>query len=104
MYSKDKGLSIGNMTSQFLAIFYLSKLQHFIRHNLKLIFINYMDDYIIIHHDKNYLKSFLNVIIDNINKEYKLEINKNKTFIINAKYGGNFLGYKFKVINKKNDN
>ena len=60
-----------------------------------------MDDYIIIHHDKNYLKSCLKIIIDKLDKEYKLKINKNKTFIVNANHGINFLGYKFKVINKK---
>ena len=48
------------MTSQFLAIFYLAKLQHFIRHNLHLKFINYIDDYIIIHQDKECLKKYHN--------------------------------------------
>lgn len=31
-YYYNKGLPIGNMTSQFLSIFYLSRLQHYIRH------------------------------------------------------------------------
>ena len=42
-YEYDKGLPIGNQSSQFLAIFYLAKLQHFMIHNLHLKFINYMD-------------------------------------------------------------
>ena len=46
-YEYDKGLPIGNQSSQFLAIFYLAKLQHFMIHNLHLKFVNYMDDYII---------------------------------------------------------
>lgn len=98
-YNYNKGLPIGNMTSQFLAIFYLVKLQHFIRHNLHLRFINYMDDYIIIHQDKEYLKKCLEVIKDKLKNEYKLEINKNKTMITSCKEGINFLGYNFKVNN-----
>lgn len=100
-YNYNKGLPIGNMTSQFLAIFYLAKLQHFIRHNLHLRFINYMDDYIIIHQDKEYLKKCLEVIREKLKNEYKLDINKNKTMITSCKEGINFLGYNFKVNNKK---
>ena len=33
--------------------------------------------------------------------EYKLSVNKNKTYIANAKNGIPFLGYNFKVINNK---
>ena len=100
-YEHDKGLPIGNMTSQFLAIFYLSKLQHFIRHNLKLKFVNYMDDYIIIHEDKEYLKRCLEIIKDKLLNEYKLEVNKNKTNITRGDVGVNFLGYTFKARNNK---
>ena len=100
-YEYDKGLPIGNQSSQFLAIFYLAKLQHFMIHNLHLKFINYMDDYIIIHQDKEYLKYCLNIIVDKLYNEYKLSVNKNKTYISSSKNGIPFLGYNFKVINNK---
>ena len=100
-YNHNKGLPIDNMTSQFFAIFYLSRLQHYIRHNLHLRYVNYMDDYIIIHQDKEYLKKCLLLIIDKLYNEYRLEINKNKTFITKCSEGVDFLGYKFKVINNK---
>lgn len=64
-------------------------------------FINYMDDYIIIHQDKECLKKCLEIIKDKLNNEYKLDINKNKTMITNHKERINFLGYHFKVINNK---
>ncbi len=54
-YEHGKGLAIGNLSSQFLAILYLSKLQHYITNNLHIKFINYMDDYILIHNSKNIL-------------------------------------------------
>ena len=60
------------MTSQFLAIFYLSKLQHFIRHNLHLKYVNYMDDYIIIRENKDYLKKCLLIIKEKLYNEYLL--------------------------------
>lgn len=100
-YNYGKGLPIGNMTSQFLAIFYLSKLQHYMIHNLHLKFVNYMDDYVILHEDKTYLKYCLNQINEKLKKEYKLDLNEKKTVISNCKIGINFLGYKFKVTNKK---
>ena len=90
-----------NMTSQFLAIFYLAKLQHYMIHNLHLKFVNYMDDYIIIHQDKEYLKKCLNIITDKLYNEYNLLVNKNKTYISSSKNGIPFLGYNIKVIKSK---
>lgn len=100
-YNFGKGLPIGNMTSQYLAILYLSKLHHYITNNLHLKFVNYMDDYIIIHESKDYLKYCLKIIEEKLNKDYKLELNKSKTMIVNANNGISFLGYNFKVNNKK---
>ena len=58
-------------------------------------FIQYMDDYILIHYDKNYLKKCLLDISEKLEKENK------KTKIYESDSGFNFLGYKFKVINNK---
>ena len=59
-----------------------------------------MDDFIILSNDKNYLKVAKEKIIKYINL-YKLEINENKTYIVDLKNGFNFLGYNFKLINNK---
>ena len=59
-----------------------------------------MDDFIILSNDKNILKEAKEKIIKYINL-YKLEINENKTYIIDLKNGFNFLGYNFKLINNK---
>ena len=91
-----------NLTSQFLSIYYLYQLDHFIIHKLHLkYYVRYMDDFIIIHEDKKYLEKCLKIIINKLNKEYKLEINENKTNIINIKDGFIFLGYKFFLKNNK---
>ena len=90
------------MTSQFLSIFYLYKLDHYIVHNLKLKhMVRYMDDYVILHHDKKYLKEVMYIIKSMLEKEYKLKINEKKTFIVDNYNGFDFLGYKFRIVNNK---
>lgn len=99
VYELNKGLPIGNMTSQILGIYYLSELDHYIKEKLKIkYYIRYMDDFILIHEDKEYLKYCLKKIKEILN-EYKLELN-NKTIIINKKQGLIFLGYRFIINNK----
>lgn len=101
-YELNKGLPIGNQTSQFFATFYLYKLHHYIIHDLYLKeIVIYMDDYVIIHKDKEYLKKCLKIIKDKLYNEYKLEININKTYIKFSKEVITFLGYRFKIKNNK---
>ncbi len=101
-YEVGKGLPIGNMTSQFLSIYYLNKIDHFIVNNLKLkYYVRYMDDFIIIDKDLEKLKKSRDIIKNKLLREYKLEINDKKTMIINVKNSFSFLGYTFKVINNK---
>lgn len=100
LYNKGKGLPIGNMTSQIMAIYYLNDLDHFIKEKLKVkYYIRYMDDLVIIHHDKEYLRNCLNAITEEV-KKVKLKIN-NKTQIYNLNNGVPFLGYKFVLKNKR---
>ena len=102
LYEYNKGLPIGNMTSQILSIFYLYKLDHYIIHNLNLKYmVRYMDDYIIISNDKNKLKKALKEIEFILNKEYKLNINKNKTNIYDSYHGFEYIGYMFYIRNNK---
>lgn len=99
-YRKGKGLPIGNETSQLLAIYYLNELDHYIKEQLHIkYYIRYMDDFILIHHDKKYLKKCLNLINKKLSY-LKLSLNK-KTQIYNLKSGVIFLGYKFILKNKK---
>ncbi len=101
-YEYDKGLGLGAMSSQFLSIFYLYKLDHFIVNDLKLKYmVHYMDDYVIIHSDLTYLKKCLEIITLKLKNEYKLNVNLKKTTIIKDCDGFNFLGYTFFVKNKK---
>lgn len=99
-YKKGKGLSIGNMTSQVMAIMYLNELDQFIHNKLKIkYYIRYNDDGIIFHENKEYLKYCLKEI-KKIIKKYELELNS-KTSIISSKNGFNFLGFHYYIKNNK---
>lgn len=90
-----------DQTSQGFGLIYLNEICHFIKEDLHIkYFINYMDDFIIIHHDKEYLKYCLELIKDKLFNEYKLELN-NKTRIYNINEGIEFLGYRFIIKNNK---
>ncbi len=99
-YQKGKGLSIGAMTSQFLAIFYLNDLDHYIKENLKCkYYIRYMDDFLILDTDKERLKKIQTKIFEKLEKT-KLNVNE-KSNIYKSSSGYVFLGYKYKVVNNK---
>lgn len=97
-YEIGKGSAIGNQTSQAFGLIYLYELMHYIKEKLHIKYIiNYMDDFVIIHHDKSYLKYCLNKIRNKIENNYKLKLNPKKTKIDNIKNGIDFLGYKFYI-------
>ena len=59
-----------------------------------------MDDFVIIHHDKDYLKKCKDIIEEKLKNEYKLELNAKST-IYDINNGFDFLGYTYKVKNNK---
>ena len=93
----NKGLPLGNQTSQWFAIYYLNSLDRLIKEKLKIKYYSrYMDDFIIIHDDKEYLKYCLDIMRKYSRDELKLEFNS-KTQIIPFKNGVNYLGFKFRI-------
>lgn len=99
IYRKGYGLPIGNLTSQILAIMYLDELDRYIKEQLHIkYYIRYMDDGILIHEDKDYLKYCLSEITKILDK-YELKLN-DKTKIYNIKEGFEFLGFRYFI--KKN--
>ncbi len=61
--TEGRGLPIGNLTSQYFANHYLSGLDHFIKQDLKIdAYVRYMDDMVLWHSEKCYLKSCLAAI------------------------------------------
>ena len=89
--SNEKGLGIGNMSSQVLAVFYLNDMDHYIKEELKIkYYIRYQDDFVLFHRSKEYLKECLEKIKIFLEKE-KLKLNA-KTRIYNGNGNIVFLG------------
>lgn len=102
LYEYNKGVALGNQTSQAFGLIYLYKFNHYLREVLHLKYvINYMDDFVVLHHNKEYLKYCLDEITNILHDEYKLDINTNKTKIHHIKNGIEFLGYHFNLKNNK---
>lgn len=100
LYTKNRGLPIGNMTSQLLAVYFLNDLDHYIKEQLHCkYYIRYMDDFIIFDYDKENLKRIRKILEEKI-KEFKLELN-NKTNIYDLDHGFSFLGYQFLLKGKR---
>jgi RNA-directed DNA polymerase len=93
--NENKGVPIGNLTSQYFANHYLAGLDHFIKEELKIkAYIRYMDDMVLWHSDKEYLKECLFVIKNYLKQKLELDL---KIAQLNKTYNGvNFLGYKLK--------
>jgi len=90
-----KGMPIGNLTSQFWAIYYLSDLDHFIKETLGIkYYVRYMDDWTLLHPDKYYLRYCRQAIADFLAVDCALELNR-KTQIFNVRQGIDFLGWHF---------
>lgn len=101
-YQKGKGLPIGNMSSQFLSIFYLNALDHKIVHDFRVKhYVRYMDDFLLMHPDKKHLEFCLSEIKRILEETYHLKLNTNKTKIYSSTEGFEFLGYRFRIYHKK---
>ena len=100
LYRKGYGLSIGCLSNQLMAIFYLNDLDHYIKEELGCkYYIRYMDDMYLISSDRKYLeKCFIN--IKNRLNNIELDIN-NKSGIYRLKEGVSFLGYTYNVKNNR---
>jgi len=90
----DKGMPIGNLTSQMFANIYLNELDQYIKRELRVrYYIRYMDDMVILSHDKKELHQLKQAIEDFLRDELRLDLN-DKTYIRPVTLGIDFLGYK----------
>lgn len=86
-----KGLGLGSEINQTIAVSYLNLLDHYIKEVLKIkCYGRYMDDFYLIHPDKEYLKRCL-TDIKRICASLKLDVSDKKTGIIKLSHGFTFL-------------
>lgn len=91
---RQKGLEIGNYTSQIFANIYLNEVDQYIKHTLKIKYAyRYMDDIVLLIRTKTEAINALKKIKIFLQERLKLELN-NKTQIFKNRQGVNFCGYK----------
>jgi len=87
------GLPIGNLTSQVFANFYLNPFDHFIKTTLNIRYYGrYVDDFVIINNDKEFLKSLIPKIRSFLQNELQLELHPKKIYLQHFSKGVKFLG------------
>jgi len=92
--SFEKGLPLGNLTSQLLVNIYMNEFDQYVKHKLKVkYYIRYADDFVILSEDKKYLENILVEMQDFLCKNLKLTMHPNKVFIKTIYSGVDFLGW-----------
>ncbi len=99
------GLPIGNLTSQLFANIYLHELDEFVKHGLReKNYVRYMDDFIVVHHDKENLQHVRLLIEEFLQDKLKLKTNhKTQVFPVGTISGRalDFLGYRIWPTHRK---
>lgn len=76
------GLPIGNLTSQVFANFYMDGFDHFVKHNLGINYYGrYVDDFVIVHENKEYLKKLIPQISGFLQSNLKLTLHPRKIYL-----------------------
>lgn len=99
----NKGLPLGNLTSQLLVNIYMNEFDQHVKHILKVkYYIRYADDFVFISKDKNHLENMKFEIQIFLKDKLKLNLHPNKVFIKTIYSGLDFLGWihfvKYKIL------
>ena len=90
---KNCGLPIGNLTSQLFGNIYLNEFDHFVKKDLHIRYYGrYVDDFILIHHNKEYLKSLIEPIREFLQDYLHLELHQHKIYLQHFTKGVKYLG------------
>ncbi len=93
-FSDEKGIPIGNLTSQLFANLYMNEFDQFIKQEMKVQrYARYTDDFIIVSRDEAYLAGLLPVIGRFLAERLALELHPSKITIRKYRQGIDFLGY-----------
>ncbi len=88
-----KGLPIGNLTSQLFGNLYLNDFDHFVKEKLRCRYYGrYVDDIVIVHQDRNFLKRVTPMINGYLQKNLGLGLHPKKIYLQDCCHGFPFLG------------
>lgn len=92
---QGKGIPIGNLTSQLFANIYLDRLDHYLKEDLRIKhYLRYMDDFMILHKDRDYLKKVRERIEVFLKQRLLLTLHPHKRHITKIDEGIKWLGYR----------
>jgi len=90
---KNKGLPIGNLTSQLFGNVYLNDFDHFVKSIPGVRYYGrYVDDIVIVHRDKKYLKFITPLLKEYLQSNLSLELHPKKIYLQHFSKGVSFLG------------
>lgn len=93
-FEGEIGIGLGSQISQLVELLVLDGIDHYIKEQLRIkYYIRYMDDFVLIHKDKDYLRYCRDAVEKKLNELY-LTLNK-KTTIYPLSQGIKFLKWKF---------
>jgi len=92
--TKEKGLPLGNLTSQLLVNIYMNEFDQFVKHKLRAKhYIRYADDFVFLSHDCARLRALLPRVREFLHDNLLLELHPSKVFVCTLASGVDFLGW-----------
>ena len=106
---EEKGIPLGNLTSQLFSNIYMNEFDQFIKRELKIkYYIRYADDFVIFNENKDYLKNIVPLIFKFLKTKLKLLLHPDKLYIKTLYSGVDFLGWvhfsKHRILRTKTKN
>lgn len=92
--SPDKGMPLGNLTSQLFANIYMDPFDKFVKHRLKAkYYLRYADDFMFLADNKIVLEEYLSEVGLFLGERLKLSLHPDKCILRNLNWGLDFVGY-----------
>jgi len=92
--SFDKGLPLGNLTSQLFANVYLNELDQYVKHGLRVPhYLRYCDDFVMLSRDPETLKALIPQIEAFLKARLRLQLHPDKITLSRLSEGVDFLGF-----------
>ncbi len=90
---KDCGLPIGNLTSQLFGNIYMNEFDHWVKQSCGIKYYGrYVDDFVLIHNNKEYLKNLIPILSNFLLSTLKLTLHPKKIYLQHFSKGVKYLG------------
>ena len=91
--SPNKGLPIGNLTSQLFGNVYLNHIDHWMKYKMQCQYYGrYVDDFFVVHQDRNFLRRLIPALEAELRKTLDLKLHERKVYLQHFRKGMPFLG------------